>query len=173
MNARLPFAPPGRQLDGREPQQLAATVVGAEEAWTDLLEYPTDDRGYAEIFLDEHVGVWVLEWTDDERDTGYHDHDRSAGAVHVARSAISHEHLRLGQRPVGDRVPTGEGRFDEIHRMRREPGSGPTVPIHAYSPPLERAGQYGEQEDGLLHRVPTSSEEHLSPKMSSHLVSLR
>ncbi|MEU0306477.1 hypothetical protein [Streptomyces cyaneofuscatus] len=48
--------------------------------------------------------------------------------------------------------------------MRREPGSGPTVPIHAYSPPLERAGQYGEQEDGLLHRVPTSSEEHLSPK---------
>lgn len=167
MNARLPFAPPGRQLDGRELQKLAATVVGVEEVWTDLLEYPTDDRGYAEIFLDEHVGVWVLEWTDDERDTGYHDHDRSAGAVHVARGAICHEHLRLGQRPVGDRVPTGEGFcFDEtfIHRMRREPGSGPTVTIHAYSPPLERAGQYGEQEDGLLHRVPTSSEEHLSPK---------
>ncbi|MFF8556803.1 hypothetical protein ACF058_28735 [Streptomyces sp. NPDC015501] len=83
------------------------------------------------------------------------------------RGAIRHEHLRLGQRPVGDRGPTGEGFcFDEtfIHRMRREPEAGPTVTIHAYSPPLERAGQYGEQEDGLLHRVSTSSEEHLSPK---------
>ncbi|MEI7031002.1 hypothetical protein [Streptomyces pratensis] len=39
MNARLPFAPPGRQLDGRELQKLAATVAGAEEVWTDLLEY--------------------------------------------------------------------------------------------------------------------------------------
>ncbi|MEU3852319.1 hypothetical protein [Streptomyces sp. NPDC029554] len=65
------------------------------------------------------------------------------------------------------RVPAGEGFcFDEtfIHRMRREPGAGPTVTIRAYSPPLERTGQYGEAEDGLLHRVPASSEEHLSPK---------
>ncbi|CAL9370164.1 hypothetical protein SUDANB1_00848 [Streptomyces sp. enrichment culture] len=77
------------------------------------------------------------------------------------------EHLRLGHRPVGERVPVGEGFcFDEtfIHRMRREPGAGQTVTIHAYWPPLERAGQYGEQENGLLHRVPTSSQEPLSPK---------
>ncbi|MFI8166154.1 cysteine dioxygenase [Streptomyces sp. NPDC085931] len=167
MNAPLPFSPPGRTLDGQELQELAAAVAGSEELWTGLLEHRTDDRGYAEIFLDRHVGVWVLEWTADDHDTGYHDHDRSAGAVHVARGAIRHEHLRLGNRPVGDRVPAGEGFcFDEtfIHRMRREPEAGPTVTIHAYSPPLERTGQYGELADGLLHRVPTSSEEHLSPK---------
>lgn len=68
---------------------------------------------------------------------------------------------------MGSRVEAGDGFcFDEtfIHRMRREPGADPTVTIHAYSSPLERAGQYGEQDDGLLHRVPTSSEEHPSPK---------
>ncbi|MFI8219719.1 cysteine dioxygenase [Streptomyces sp. NPDC085932] len=167
MSAPLPFVPPERTLTGGELQELAAAVAGAEGLWTDLLEHRTDGRGYAELFLDEHLGVWVLEWMADDHDTGYHDHDRSAGAVHVARGAIRHEHLRLGERPVGTRVPAGEGfRFDEtfIHRMRREPDAGPTVTIHAYSPPLERTGQYGEAEDGLLHRVPTSSEEHLSPK---------
>ncbi|MEV7675529.1 hypothetical protein [Streptomyces sp. NPDC088752] len=48
--------------------------------------------------------------------------------------------------------------------MRREPGSGATVTVHAHSPPLEWVGQYAEPADHLLHRVPTSSEEHLAPK---------
>jgi hypothetical protein len=158
---------PGRVLIGQELQKVARAVAEEEGLWADLLQHRTDDRGYAEVFLDEHLGVWPLEWMNDDHDTGYHDHDRSAGAVHVARGAIRHEHLRLGHRPVGDRVPAGEGFcFDEtfIHRMRREPGAGPTVTIHAYSPPLEWTGQYGEQDDGLLHRMPTSSEDHLSPK---------
>ncbi|GAA2285983.1 hypothetical protein GCM10010145_39770 [Streptomyces ruber] len=167
MTGRLPFPPPGRVLDGQELQSVARAVAEAEELWTDLLPHRTGERGYAEVFLDEHLGVWVLQWTSDDHDTGYHDHDHSAGAVHVARGAIRHEHLRLGHRPVGTRVPTGEGFcFDEtfIHRMRREPGAGPTVTVHAYSPPLVSTGQYGEQDDGLLHRVPTPSDEHLSPK---------
>ncbi|MEV7745225.1 hypothetical protein [Streptomyces griseorubiginosus] len=85
----------------------------------------------------------------------------------MAHGAIRHEHLRLGHRPVGDRVPACEGFcFDEtfVHRMRREPDGGRTVTIHACSPPLVRTGQYGEQDDQLPHRVPMSSEEHLSPK---------
>ncbi|MFF7277916.1 hypothetical protein [Streptomyces griseorubiginosus] len=166
MRNRLPFPPPGRVLDAGELRKVARAVAEDESLWSDLLQHSTDDRGYAEIFLDEHLGVWVLEWLADDHDTGYHDHDHSGGAVHVAHGAIRHEHLRLGHRPVGDRVPAGEGCFDEtfIHRMRREPGGGRTVTIHAYSPPLVRTGQYGEQDDQLLHRVPTGSEEHLSPK---------
>jgi hypothetical protein len=102
----------------------------------------------------------------DEHDTGYHDHDRSRGAVYVAEGAIRHEHLRLGFRPVGTAIPSGETFvFDEtyIHRMRCEPGSGPTVTVHAYSPPLERTGQYAAQDDELLHRIPTDSSEQLKP----------
>lgn len=48
--------------------------------------------------------------------------------------------------------------------MRAEPGADPTVTIHAYSPPLTHTGQYAERdEDGLLHRTPTISEEQLVP----------
>ncbi|MFE6365525.1 hypothetical protein ACFVP3_36720 [Streptomyces sp. NPDC057806] len=38
-----------------------------------------------------------------------------------------------------------------------------TVTIRAYAPPLEGTGPYGQLEAGLLHRVPTRSEKHLSP----------
>ncbi|WP_156051442.1 cupin domain-containing protein [Allokutzneria albata] len=80
---------------------------------------------------------------------------------------MRHEHLRLGERPVGYAVSAGQGFcFDEtfIHRMRKEPGAGPTVTIHAYSPPLSHTGQYGEHDDHRLHRTPTTAEEHLAPK---------
>jgi hypothetical protein len=48
--------------------------------------------------------------------------------------------------------------------MRRAPGAGPTITVHAYSPPLAHTGQYGEDDDGLLHRTPTPSEDRLFPK---------
>ncbi|HUQ59463.1 hypothetical protein [Lentzea sp.] len=55
--------------------------------------------------------------------------------------------------------------FDDtfIHRMRRDPGADSTITIHAYSPPLRQTGQYGECEDGLLHRTPTDAVEQLKP----------
>ncbi|MGM1057974.1 hypothetical protein [Saccharothrix sp. Mg75] len=109
-------------------------------------------------------GVWAISWMADGHDTGCHHH--SSGAVHVVRGVIRHEQLRLGERPTGDVAPEGHGfHFDNtfIHRVRREPGAGPTVTVHAYSPPLSHTGQYAEHEDGLLHRTPTSSEEQLVP----------
>ena len=163
----LPFAPPDRLLDLEELQKVARAVAEDEKFWRDALTQEPDRRTYVEVFTGDHLGVWAISWMADDHDTGFHDHDRSRGAVHVARGAIRHEHLRLGERPTGTTVPAGQGFcFDEtfIHRMRGAPGTGPTVTIHAYSPPLTRTGQYGEADDGLLHRMPTSSEAHLSPK---------
>ncbi len=63
----------------------------------------------------------------------------------------------MGHRPVARIVYAGDGfRFDEtvIHRMRPEPGHESTITVHAYSPPLVNTGQYGEKNDGLLHRHP-------------------
>ncbi|KAA0940245.1 cupin domain-containing protein [Streptomyces apricus] len=162
----LPGPVPDRLLEPRELLELARGVGEQEDAWQECLGGCAQERSYASYFLNEYVGVWIIEWREDAHDTGYHDHDRSCGGVHVARGAIRHEKLRLGQRPVGTRVDAGDGFcFDRtaIHRMRREPGAGPTVTVHAYSPPLEHTGQYGQHEDGLLHRVPTSSEQSLQP----------
>lgn len=49
-----------------------------------------------------------------------------------------------------------------------DPGAGPTVTIHAYSPPLTRTGQYGEAHDGLPHRTSTDSRQQLIPHGRQH-----
>ncbi|AVT28332.1 hypothetical protein C6361_01160 [Plantactinospora sp. BC1] len=112
-------------------------------------------------------GIWAISWMADQHDTGYHDHHASKGAVFVVRGAIRHERLRLEGEPEGEAVRAGEVFcFDEtfIHRMRREPGAGETVTIHAYSPPLRQAGQYSESEQGQLRRQATPAEGQLAPK---------
>ncbi len=167
MTRALPFSEPPGELDLAELQEIARGVAERRDLWAGDLRRTEGQRTYTEVFTNDHLGVWAISWMDDSHDTGFHDHGGVRGAVHVAEGVIRHEHMRLGERPVGRQVSAGEGfRFDDtvIHRMRHEPGAGPTVTVHAYSPPLTETGQYGEADDGLLHRVPTSSEEHLAPK---------
>ena len=166
MTTEPPFRTPDRPLEAHELADIARNVARRPDLWHDHLDRDRSERTYTEVHTSEHLGVWAISWMNDDHDTGYHDHDRSRGAVHVAEGAIRHEHLRLGEEPVGEAVPAGRGfRFDEtaIHRMRAEPGAGPTVTIHAYSPPLARTGQYGEAHDGLLHRTSTDSRQQLIP----------
>ncbi|MBY8849440.1 hypothetical protein [Saccharothrix longispora] len=166
MSRELPFDPPTGTVPPDELARIAEAVAKCPELWEDDLERTTEQRTYTDVFANEHLGVWAISWMADGHDTGYHDHDHSNGAVHVARGVIRHEQLRLGEDPTGAAVHAGDGfRFDNtfIHRMRREPGAGPTVTVHAYSPPLSHTGQYAEHEDGLLHRTPTSSQEQLVP----------
>jgi hypothetical protein len=148
-------------------KDIARAVGPDRQLWEDNLRRTPQERTYADVFTNDHLGVWAISWMADGHDTGYHDHDRSCGGVYVVTGAIRHEHMRLGDRPVGRAVPAGESfSFDDtfIHRMRREPGAGATITVHAYSPPLHRTGQYAESStDGLLHRTPTPADEQLKP----------
>jgi hypothetical protein len=167
MSGGLPFAEPSERLDIAQLRRIARAVAERRDLWEEELRRSRDNRTYVDVFSNEHLGVWAISWMADGHDTGYHDHDASRGAVHVAEGAIRHEHLTLDGEPTGSCVAAGDGfEFDDtaIHRMRREPGAGPTVTVHAYSPPLVRTGQYAQQSDGLLHRVPTRAEEQLKPK---------
>jgi hypothetical protein len=164
MRDHLPFESPDHELSPQELEKIAMTVGQNPSLWEDGLRRTTAERTYTDVFTSEHLGVWAISWMADGHDTGYHDHTTSNGGVYVARGAIRHEHLRLGNRPVGKAVREGETfGFDStfIHRMRREPGAGPTITVHAYSPPLTDTGQYAEFEDGLLHRHPSPAEEQL------------
>ncbi len=166
MADELPFAPPQGRLSPEDLVGIAEAVAARPSLWEQDLEQTTAERTYTDVFTNEHLGVWAISWMADGHDTGFHDHDRSSGGVHVVRGCIRHEHLRMGRRPTGTAVEAGGSFcFDDtfIHRMRPEPGAGPTVTIHAYSPPLRQTGQYGECEDGLLHRTPTAAEEQLKP----------
>jgi hypothetical protein len=134
------------------------------EAWRHLVRHRADRRTYAEITRDPRVGIWVICWMDDH-DTGFHDHDISAGAVAVVEGRLREERLAIGGAPRVLEYGPGEA-FDfaasDIHRMTHASG-GPAVSLHAYSPPLWRMGAYAVGADGVLTRESVSYAEELRP----------
>ena len=102
---------------------------------------------------DAHLTVWLICWMPGH-DTGFHDHDGSAGAVAVLDGAVVEERLRLLEPPATAIYGPGEvlefGPAD-IHRVRHH-GTGPAVTIHAYSPALRRMGAYVADDTGRLLR---------------------
>jgi len=167
MDREMPFEVPTHTLDPEELRTIVKAVSERLDLWTDALRQTTRERTYAEVHTSDHLGVWAISWMADDHDTGYHDHHGCNGAVVVVRGAIRHERLRLEGNPDGTAVHAGDGFcFDDtfVHRMRREPGAGETVTIHAYSPPLLQTGQYSEVPgEGYLRRHAAPAEEQLIP----------
>ena len=129
------------------------------------MSHDPEHRTYEQLLRDEHLDVWLLCWSRDH-DTGFHDHDLSAGAVAVAHGSVREERLVLGRpidSPLG-RVASAGSTFSfgasDIHRVLHA-GDGPAVTIHAYSPPLTRMGSYTVEPTGQLRRHAVSYEEEL------------
>jgi hypothetical protein len=160
----IPGAPWMRDLDGGELCRLVAGIAAEPALWQPLMHADTDARHFAQLWLDEHVGIWVITWARGN-DTGFHDHDVSSGAVAVVRGEIVEERLVVGGPPR--RLPRRTGEtfgFDasHVHRMRKD-DAALAVSIHAYSPPLWRMGAYEVDADGALLRRSISSAEELRP----------
>ncbi len=137
------------------------------ELWRAQVRPDPTQRTYERLLRDEHLELWLICWSEDH-DTGFHDHDVSAGAVAVVAGVVREERLRLG-RPVDEPVArtVGAGGFfgfgaADIHRVLHVAGT-PAVTLHAYSPPLERMGAYLVEPDGTLQRHAISHEEELRP----------
>src|SRR4029079_13738774 len=82
-----------------ELEQLVRDIAADPERWQHLVRHRADERTYVELHRDEHVAVWLICWMN-YHDTGYHDHDLSAGAVGVAAGAVREERLVLGGAPA-------------------------------------------------------------------------
>ena len=153
-----------RDLSEAELERLVADLAAAPERWRHLVNHRPDERTYAELHRDEHVAIWLICWMNDH-DTGYHDHDLSAGAVAVAAGAVREERLVLGGEPATRTAAAGRsftfGPAD-IHRVSHA-GAEPAVTIHAYSPPLWRMGAYEVLPTGQLKRHSLSYAEELRP----------
>ena len=74
--------PRGRDLSGPELETFVTDVADRPELWIDRVRHDPSQRSYEELLSDEHLTAWLICWMDDH-DTGYHDHDISAGDVAV------------------------------------------------------------------------------------------
>ncbi len=156
--------PRGRDLTQIELRELALSISRRHELWDHLVHHDPDARVYEELCRDEHLAAWLICWSEDH-DTGFHDHDTSAGALAVAGGRVREERLGIGG--VGPDRVLGPGEAadfgpSDIHRVSHA-GSGPAITIHVYSPPLWRMGAYEIKETGQLQRHSISYAEELRP----------
>jgi predicted metal-dependent enzyme (double-stranded beta helix superfamily) len=158
------LSPPGRLLRPDELAATAATIAARPAMWRHLVDANPSRREYESLYVDEHLGVWVIAWMPGH-DTGFHDHDASCGGVAVAEGTIRE------QRPVLDGPartidPVAGGSFcfdaDEIHRMVNV-SDAPAITIHAYSLPLKRMGAYRVEADGSVRRRAIGWDTRLEP----------
>jgi predicted metal-dependent enzyme (double-stranded beta helix superfamily) len=156
--------PRGRDLSGPELEAFVGELADRPELWIHLVKHDSSQRVYEELLSDDHVTAWLICWMDDH-DTGFHDHDVSAGAVAVVSGAVCEQRLRIDGPPRDRRFATGDTfHFSpaDIHRVRHG-GGDPAVTLHVYSPPLDRMGAYLIGADGVLARQSVSSTEELRP----------
>ena len=147
-----------------ELEQLVRELIVRPEDWSALVDHDPGQRRYALLRRDDDVAVWLICWMHDH-DTGFHDHDLSAGAVGVVSGAVREDRLVLGGATVSRVAHAGDTftfAASDIHRVLHE-GDAPAVTIHAYSPPLWRMGAYEVAENGELRRHSVSYAEELRP----------
>jgi predicted metal-dependent enzyme (double-stranded beta helix superfamily) len=159
--------PRGRDLDNDELLAVANRIADRPQLWSPHVKHDPVQRNFTELLRDEHLDVWLLCWSHDH-DTGFHDHDLSAGAVAVVEGTVREDRLVLG-RPVDEpisRIAQAGGSFgfgaNDIHRVLHV-GDQPAATIHVYSPPLVRMGSYSIEPNGELRRFTVSYEDELRP----------
>jgi predicted metal-dependent enzyme (double-stranded beta helix superfamily) len=151
-------------LSRGELEQLVRDLMARPEEWAGCVTHDPERRQYALLLRDEQVAVWVICWMEDH-DTGFHDHDLSAGAVGVVAGAVREDRLLLGGGATSRVARAGETftfAASDIHRVLHS-GDEPAVTIHAYSPPLWRMGAYEIGDGGELRRHSVSYAEELRP----------
>jgi hypothetical protein len=154
---------PARNLDRAELEELVEVLARDSERWREHVAFADDQRHFVSLYRDDYVDVWLLCWTR-ANDTGWHDHDISAGAVRVVQGALRESNPRIGGDPATRIVGAGETFSfgpEHIHRLSGEDES--SVSIHAYSPPLWRLGQYAIDGDGVMRRASISYADELRP----------
>jgi hypothetical protein len=158
----LPFLP-GRVLDPQELLAWVRQVAADPDLWRRYVRHDTRGRHFVSLYRDADIDVWLLCWNTVD-DTGWHDHDTSAGAVAVTRGAVIENRPRLGGDAKSRTVQAGRAFGfgpDHIHRMSGAVDG--SVSIHAYSPPLWRMGQYSISPSGVMRRYSVSYADELRP----------
>ena len=160
--------PADTDLDRPTMSQLVADLAAEERLWRPYVKHDREARFYHQLYRDPNIDVWLICWIDGQS-TGYHDHDRSSGAVCVCEGTLNEDWFRVeedGWVREHTTVHAVGGRFDfdaaDIHGVRH-PGreSGPATSIHLYSPALWRMGHYEPGPRGMRRTGITYADELL------------
>jgi predicted metal-dependent enzyme (double-stranded beta helix superfamily) len=144
--------------------QVVAELAAERQRWRGLVRHDAERRIFECVLDEPAVEAWLICWMPGH-DTGFHDHDRSSGAVTVLDGSVSEERLSPGGGVTSAVFGAGET-FDftpsDIHRVTHA-GTLPAITLHAYSPRLHRMGAYTVARDGALQRHPLAYGEELRP----------
>ncbi|MGV0653673.1 cysteine dioxygenase family protein [Mycolicibacterium thermoresistibile] len=119
---------------------------------------PRHERWYTRLVSDDELDVWLISWVP-ERATELHDHGGSLGALTVLSGSLAETRwdggtLRRRRLDAGDQAgfPLGW-----VHDVVWAPATttGPTLSVHAYSPPLAAMSYYEVTERNILRRKRT------------------
>lgn len=164
---RSPLTTPASRLSRlRLPDLLDATDRAADEVFNGRYDallppggLPTDTRWFSRIHGDEKLDIWLISWVPHHA-TELHDHGGSLGALTVLSGSLD-EHrwdageLRRRRLDTGDQATFPPG---WVHDVVWAPPSGsvrpsgPTLSVHAYSPPLAEMSYYEVTADNTLRR---------------------
>jgi hypothetical protein len=158
--------PAGHDLSNADLATAAAALGQARFLWRSHVHHDPERRHYTQLYRDPHIDIWLICWTN-QQDTGFHDHDVSAGAVHIIEGELVEDQFELRDgalREISVTHPPGTT-FDfdasHVHRLRHRHGTVATS-IHIYSPALWRMGYYDPDASGMLRRTSISYAEETS-----------
>jgi quercetin dioxygenase-like cupin family protein len=147
-------------------ERLVASLAAEPMRWRHLVRHERDVRVYEQLLDKDDVNAWLICWSGGQ-DTGFHDHDQSAGAIAVLSGRVREERLAIGAPAFAREFAAGQ-RFsippNAIHRVVHA-GREPAVTLHAYSPPLLRMGAYTVGDQGELERHPLTCEQELRAEL--------
>lgn len=126
---------------------------------------PTDDRWFTRLHGDDELDVWLISWVP-EKSTELHDHAGSLGALTVVSGALAEtrwdgDGLRHRRLVAGDQAAFPLGWVHDVTWAREkivtlagnQPSIvGPTLSVHAYSPPLTAMSYYEVTDRNTLRR---------------------
>lgn len=156
---------PQRELTQTELLEIVERVAANPGAWQPHVEFREEERVCVQLHTDDHLDVWLICWNNDQ-DTGFHDHDRSTGAMRVLQGEVREQVLKFAVPPASHVFTEGDDVLLEASRIHCMCHSGkrPAITLHAYSPPLERMGIYDLGPDGEITRTSAPKQNDIRPE---------
>ena len=150
----------------RLPDLLYATDRSADDLLSGRYDHllprggvPAEDRWFTRLHGDDELDVWLISWVPN-RSTELHDHGGSLGALTVVSGSLSEtrwdgDSLRQRQLSAGDQAGFPLGWVHDVVWAPDTVLNGPTLSVHAYSPPLTAMSYYEVTGRNTLRRKRT------------------